>query len=101
MVAAREERRVRTRPAPRLVHLKSRLHAGAIVLTWDSPVGRAVRWRVLRSAQGFAEGPFDDTVMGNGQTLISDKTKPGARDDGPERDGVGFYSVFVESELGE
>jgi hypothetical protein len=81
--------------------MKSRLHAGAIVLTWDARGGRAVRWRVLRSARGFAEGPFDDTVVGSGQTLISDKADPGARDDGPERDGAGFHSVFVEGQGGE
>ena len=86
---------------PRLVRLKSRLHAGAIVLTWDARGGRAVRWRVLRSAQGFAKGPFDDTVVGSGQTLVSDKPVPGARDDSPERDGASFYSIFVESERGD
>jgi hypothetical protein len=86
---------------PRLVHLKSRLHAGAIVLTWDARGGRALRWRVLRSAQDFAEGPFDDTVVGSGQTLVSDKPVPGARDDTPGRDGAGFYTVFVESERGD
>ncbi len=86
---------------PRLVHLKSRLHAGAIVLTWDARGGRVQRWRVLRSPDGFAEGPFDDTVTGSGQTLVSDKPVPGARDDSPERDGAVFYTVFAESERGE
>ena len=87
--------------APRLVHLKSRLHAGAIVLTWDVRGGKAVRWRVLRSPKGFAQSPFDDTVMGSGQTLVSDKPVSGARDDSPERNDAGFYSVFVESERGD
>lgn len=86
---------------PRLVHLKSRLHAGAIVLTWDVRGGTARLWRVLRSAQGFANGAFDDTVVASGQTLISDKADPGARDDGPKRDDAGFYSVFAESERGD
>jgi hypothetical protein len=86
---------------PRLVHLKSRLHAGAIVLTWDARGGRAVRWRVLRSARGFAEGPFDDTVVGSGQTLVSDKTRPGTRDDlgalvSPI--ATAFYTIFCEDE---
>jgi hypothetical protein len=61
----------------------------------------AARWRVLRSPRGFAQGPFDETVVGSGQTLVSDKPVPGARDDGPGRDGAGFYAVFVESERGD
>lgn len=86
---------------PRVVHLKSRGHAGAIVLTWDARGGKAVRWRVLRSPDGFARSPFDDAVYGNGQALVSDKAEPGARDDAPERDGDGHYTIFAESERGE
>jgi hypothetical protein len=87
--------------APRLVHLKSRGQAGAVILTWDVRGGRAARWRVLRSAREFADGPFDDTVVGSGQTIVSDKPAPGARDDAPEREGACFYTVFAESERGE
>ena len=61
---------------PKLVHLKSRRVTGAIVLTWDVRRARALRWRVLRSESGFAAGPFDDTVVGNGQTLVSDQGRP-------------------------
>jgi hypothetical protein len=85
---------------PRLVHLKSRGQAGAVILTWDVRGGPALRWRVLRSTRGFADGPFDDTLAG-GQTLVSDKPAPGARDDTPEREGACFYAVFAESERGE
>jgi hypothetical protein len=60
-----------------------------------------MRWRVLRSSQEFAEGPFDDTIAGSGQLLISDKQGPGSRDDAPERGDLGFYTVFAESERGE
>jgi hypothetical protein len=56
---------------------------------------------VLRSAQEFADGPFDDTVVGSGQTIVSDKPAPGARDVAPEREGACFYTVFAESERGE
>jgi hypothetical protein len=92
---------------PRLVHLKSRLHAGAIVLTWDVRGARALRWRVLRSVQGFAAGPFDDTVVGRGQTLVSDQARPGSHDDLAALGSLGsppatvFYTVFSEDERGE
>jgi hypothetical protein len=88
---------------PRLVHLKRRRVAGALVLTWDVRGGRAVRWRVLRSAHGFAAGPFDDTVVGSGQTLVSDQMRPGARDDLGALDSpiaTAFYTIFCEDERG-
>ena len=91
---------------PRLVHLKSRLHAGAIALTWDVRGARVRRWRVLRSTQGFAADPFDDTVVGRGQTLVSDQARPGSHDDLAALGSLGsppatvFYTVFCEDERG-
>jgi hypothetical protein len=87
--------------APRLVRLKSRGQAGAIVLTWDARGGRATRWRVLRSLEGYAKGAFDDVVAGGDQTLISDQARPGARDESPDGRAANFYTIFVESEDGE
>lgn len=91
---------------PKLVHLRRRRVAGAIVLTWDVRGARARRWRVLRSARGFAAGPFDDTVVGSGQTLVSDQARPGSHDDlaapgspGSPQPAV-FYTVFSEDERG-
>jgi len=91
---------------PRLVHLKRRRGAGAIALTWDVRGARALRWRVLRSVQGFAAGPFDDTVVGRGQTLVSDQARPGSHDDLAALGSLGspppavFYTVFSEDEHG-
>ena len=94
---------------PRLVHLKRRRAAGAIALTWDVRSARALRWRVLRSAHGFAAGPFDDTVVGRGQTLVSDQARPGSHDDLDPHDECGalglapatvFYTIFSEDERG-
>jgi hypothetical protein len=76
---------------------------GAIVLTWDVRGARALRWRVLRSRGGFAAGPFDDTVVGRGQTLVSDQAYPGSRDDLGALDApleTAFYTVFCEDERG-
>ena len=89
---------------PRLVHLKRRRVAGALVLTWDVRGGRALRWRVLRSESGFAAGPFDDAVVGNGQTPISDQARPGCRDDLGALEApiaTAFYTIFCEDERGE
>jgi hypothetical protein len=88
----------------KLVHLKSRRVTGAIVLTWDVRRAQALRWRVLRCESGFAAGPFDDTVVGNGQTLVSDQVRPGSRDDLDALDappaGAFFYTIFCEDERG-
>ena len=92
---------------PRLVHLKRRRVAGAIALTWDVRGARALRWRVLRSVQGFAAGPLDDTVVGRGQALVSDQARPGSHDDLAALGSLGsppatvFYTVFSEDERGE
>ena len=86
---------------PRLVHLKTRGEpAGAVVITWDVRHARALRWRVLRSEDGPAAGPFDDTVVGGGQTLVSDQETPGSRDDHPEPGATYFYTIFGEDEHG-
>lgn len=74
-----------------------------MALTWDVRGTRALRWRVLRSAHGFAAGPFDDTVVGREQTLVSDQARPGSRDDlaalGSPPATV-FYTVFSEDDRG-
>jgi hypothetical protein len=88
---------------PKLLHLKGRRVPGAIALTWDIRGARALRWRVLRSRSGFAAGPFDDTVAGRGQTLVSDQARPGARDDLGALDApleTAFYTIFSEDERG-
>jgi len=92
---------------PRLVHLKRRRVAGAIALTWDVRGARALRWRVLRSVHRFAADPFDDTMVGRGQTLVSDQARPGSHDDLAALGSLGsspatvFYTVFSEDERGE
>jgi len=88
---------------PRLVHLKHRRVTGGVVLTWDVRGAQALRWRVLRSERGFAAGPFDDTVVGRGQTLVSDQARPGSRDDLGALDptpATAFYTVFCEDARG-
>jgi hypothetical protein len=86
---------------PRLVHLKARRQTGSTVLTWDVRHAQALRWRVLRSEQKFAAGAFDDTVIGSGQTLVSDQRRPGSRDDvTPAAGGKQHYTVFAEDERG-
>ena len=87
--------------APLLAHLTTRREAGAIILTWDARGGRALLWRVLRSEQRFAEGAFDHTVVGSGQTLLVESMRTGARDDAADPAATYCYTVFAEDERGE
>ncbi len=85
----------------RVVHFKARREKDSIVLTWDVRHRPPVRWRVLRSEDAFAEGAFDDTVVGRGQTLVADGDRSGARDQHIETGATYFYAVFAENRLGE
>jgi hypothetical protein len=86
---------------PRVAHLKARRQAGMTVLTWDVRNAQALRWRVLRSEHGFAAEAFDDTVVGGGQTLVSDQRRPGSHDDVTSAADVKhYYTVFGEDERG-
>ena len=87
--------------APLLAHLTTRREAGAIILTWDARGGRALLWRVLRSEQGFAEGAFDHTVVGSGQTLLAESVRTGAKDEAADPAATYRYTVFAEDERGE
>jgi hypothetical protein len=89
------------RRRPRLVHLEERREAGSIILRWDSRGGRALLWRVLRSEQGFAEGAFDHTVVGSGQTLLAESARTGAKDAAADPAATYHYTVFAEDERGE
>ena len=75
--------------------------ADAIILTWDARGGRALLRRVLRSEQRFAEGAFDHTVVGSGQTLLVESVWTGARDDAADPAATYCYTVFAEDERGE
>ena len=89
------------RREPRLVHFTARREAAAIVLAWDVRGGRALLWRVLRSDRGFAEGAFDHTVVGSGQSLLVESARTGARDDAADPAARYRYTVFAEDERGE
>ncbi len=56
---------------------------------------------MLRSEHGFAEGAFDHTVVGSGQTLVSEGALTGARDDAADPAAMYHYTVFAEDERGE
>ena len=71
------------------------------MITWDVRHAQALRWRVLRSELEPAAGPFDDTVVGSGQTLMSDQSAPGSRDDDAEPGTAYCYTIFAEDEFGE
>ncbi len=60
-----------------------------------------MRWRVLRAVREYAEDAFDDTVVGNGQTLLSDKPASGARDDHLSPGATHFYTIFAEDRHGD
>ena len=70
-------------------------------MNWDSRGGRALLWRVLRSEHGCAAGAFDHTVVGSGQSLVSEGALTGARDDAADPAATYHYTVFAEDERGE
>ena len=86
---------------PRLVHFTARREADSIVFVWDARGGHALLWRVLRSEHGFAEGAFDHTVVGSGQSLVSEGALTGARDAAADPAATYHYTVFAEDERGE
>ena len=83
------------------MHFKARREAAALVFVWDARGGRALLWRVLRSEHGFAEHAFDHTVVGSGQTLVSESATTGARDAAIDPAAMYHYTVFAEDERGE
>jgi len=89
------------RREPRLVHFTARREAASIVFTWDARGGRALLWRVLRSGRGFAEHAFDHTMVGSGQSLVSEGARTGARDAAIDPHATYHYTVFAEDERGE
>ena len=89
------------RRRPRLAHFKARREAGSVVFVWDARGGHALLWRVLRSEHGFAEGAFDHTVVGSGQSLVAEGALTGARDDAADPTAMNHYAVFAEDERGE
>ena len=89
------------RRRPRLVHLEERREAGSVILRWDSRGGRALLWRVLRSAEGFAEGAFDHTVVASGQSLLAESARTGVKDAAADPAATYHYTVFAEDERGE
>ena len=87
---------------PRLVHLEERREAGSRrPRDRDARGGRALLWRVLRSEEGFAEGAFDHTVVGSGQSLLAESVRTGAKDAAADPAATYHYTVFAEDERGE
>jgi hypothetical protein len=81
-----------------LTHFEARREAKYAELAWDVHGGTALRWRVVRSERDFAESA--DALVRDDQTLVSESTEPGARDDGVAAGTTYFYTVFSQDERG-
>ena len=86
---------------PHLVHFEVHRMPRYVTFAWDVRHAPALRWRVLRSETGFAEDASADSVVGAGQTLVSESDVTGARDDAVSEGVTYFYAVFSQDEQGE
>ena len=66
---------------PHLVHFEAHRMPRYVTLTWDVKHAPALKWRVLRSETGYADAAGDDSVVGSGQTLVTEQDSPGSRHD--------------------
>jgi hypothetical protein len=83
---------------PHLAHFHAWHHGGWVELDWELRNSPPLRWRILRSAGGFAESA--DPAGGNAQVLVAEGTQTHVADDGLEGGGHVFYTVFVQDEKG-
>ena len=85
---------------PHLVHFEAHRMPRYVTLAWDVRHAPALTWRVLRSETGFADDVGADSVVGSGQTLVSESDGTGARDDAVAEGVTYFYTVFAQDEQG-
>ena len=88
------------RDEPHLVHFEVHRMPRYVTLAWDVRHAPALGWRVLRSETGFADDAGADSVVGSGQTLISESDTPGSRDDAVTEGVTYFYTVFSQDDQG-
>jgi hypothetical protein len=83
---------------PHIAHFHVRHHAGRIELEWEVRNAPSIRWRVLRSEQGFADSA--DAPGANGQVLVNESSDTFLTDEGLDSQAHYFYTVFSQERDG-
>ena len=77
-----------------MAHFHARRENGCIELDWEVRNADELRWRVLRSEQGFAENA--EPPGANGQALINESADTYLADQGLDPDKHYCYTVFSQ-----
>ena len=77
-----------------MAHFHARHENGCVELDWEVRNADEIRWRVLRSEQGFAESAEPPGT--NGQVLVNESTDTYLADQGLEPDKQYCYTVFSQ-----
>ena len=84
---------------PHLAHFHAWRHGDSAVLEWEVRNSPPLRWRILRSTEGYAESA--EPPGENGQTLVTDDTQTHCTDEGLSPSASYFYTIFAENEKGD
>ncbi len=79
---------------PHVAHFRVQHGGDRVGLEWDVRNADAVRCRVLRSTEGFADDP--EAPGANGQVLLSESQANHLDDEGLDKHGRYFYTVFAQ-----
>ena len=77
-----------------MAHFHARHENGCVELDWEARYGDKLRWRVLRSEQGFAESAEPPGT--NGQVLVTEDTETHHADRGLDPSRHFYYTVFSQ-----
>jgi hypothetical protein len=83
---------------PHLAHFHAWHHGSWVELDWELRNSPPLKWRILRSASGFAESA--DPAGGNAQILVAEGTQTHVADESPKDGGHVFYTVFAQDAKG-
>jgi hypothetical protein len=83
---------------PHMAHFHVRHNKGRVVLDWEVRNAGAIRWRVLRSEEGFAESA--DALPGSGQEVVNESEDTHLLDDGLDPKTHYFYTIFSREQDG-
>ena len=79
---------------PHVAHFRVQHGGDRVGLEWDVLNAHAIRCRVLRSTEGFADSP--EAPGTNGQVLLSESQANHLDDEGLDKHGRYFYTVFAQ-----